>query len=145
MPSACAGAAYRAGLHRPPRRQGGYRDGLGRTRNATLWLYQIVVETEYNVLAILAGLNRLYFSAFQFKRLRKFVGKLRLAPADLAARLDALFRADPATTVTQLELLVRDTVALVEAHVPAVDTRTVRERLAWRESPWTPVWDQGAP
>ena len=63
-------------------------------RDAKLWHYQILTEASYNLLAILAGLNRQYFTTFQFKRLQHFVAQLSIAPFDFAARLDRLFTAE---------------------------------------------------
>ena len=62
-------------------------------RDATLWHFQIRAETAYNVLGILAGLNRLYFTTFQFKKMRSFVDEMQVKPDRLADRLDELFRA----------------------------------------------------
>src|SRR5579884_1282842 len=42
-------------------------------RDATLWEHHILVESAQNILGVLAGLNRLYYSTFQFKRMRSFV------------------------------------------------------------------------
>ncbi len=107
------------------------------TRDATLWLYQTLVESAQNILGVLAGLNRLYYSTFQFKRMRLFVDQMSIKPDDLADRLDSLFRLDAEPAINQLESLVADTVALVEKHKPQVDTSKVRQRLGQRQQPWT--------
>jgi hypothetical protein len=108
-------------------------------RDATLWTHQVLVESGQNILGVLAGLNRLYYSTFQFKRARKFIAGMRVAPENLADRLDGLFRVDDATAVAELERLVGETVGLVEQHMPEVDTSAVRRRLGARERPWTPA------
>jgi predicted nucleotidyltransferase len=124
------------------RRLASYPDGLARTlvernlrffpawyvrdqllrRDATLWISEICVESAYQVLAILAGLNRLYFSRFQFKRMRAFAAKMTVAPPGLAGRAERLFAGDPELALDELEALVRDTLALAAAHMPQVDT-----------------------
>lgn len=109
------------------------------SRDAKLFYYQMLVEASQNLLGVLAGVNRLYYSTFQFKRMRKFVGRMRVAPERLADRLDALFSLDPATAGTELERLVDETVALVETHMPTVDTAPVRRQIGLRQRPWTPV------
>jgi hypothetical protein len=108
-------------------------------RDATLWLYQTLVDASHNILGILAGINRLYYSTFQFKRMRQFVAEMRIAPERLAERLDELFQGDPRTAIDQIEALVGETVALVETHMPAVETAHVRRRLGQRAVPWRPV------
>lgn len=108
-------------------------------RDATLWLYQTLVDASHNILGILAGLNRLYFSTFQFKRMRQLAAEMRIAPEMLVERLEGLFQSDPRTAIEQIEALVAETVALVEAHMPAVETAHVRRRLGQRAVPWAPV------
>jgi hypothetical protein len=106
------------------------------TRDATLWMQQSVLEGSHNILAILAGLNRVYFSTFQFKRMHDFVAELRIAPEDLAARIEALCHAPASVAASALEELVQETLALVRAHMPQVDTTKAGRRIGWRQKPW---------
>ncbi len=108
-------------------------------RDATIFYHQMLVETSLNLLGVLAGLNHLYYSTFQFKRLRRFVGKMRLAPERLADRLDVLFTLDPVSAGTALERLVDETVTLVEAHMPTVDTTPARRHIGVRHHPSIPA------
>jgi len=112
-------------------------------RDATLWRYEVLVEAAQHLLAILAGLNRLYFSTFQFKRAGAFIARMTIAPENLASRLEALFRADPRAAGEQLEALVRETLDRVEQHMPEVDLTSARRRLGWRQTPWQP-WPEEA-
>jgi hypothetical protein len=106
------------------------------TRDATVWYHQILVESAYNLLGILAGLNRVYFTTFQFKRMDRFVAQLDLAPADLGRRIEALFHTTPELAASALERLVDETLALVETHMPQIDTSPGRRRIGWRNQPW---------
>jgi hypothetical protein len=101
-------------------------------RDAVLWYHQTLVESGHGVLGVLAGLNRLYFHPAQFKRLRRFVGQMRVAPPDIAERLDGLFAAEPPAAIAALERLVAETVAIVEREMPEVDTSPVRKELGAR-------------
>jgi predicted nucleotidyltransferase len=101
-------------------------------RDATIFHHQLLVETSVNLLGVLAGLNHLYFSSFQFKRLRRFVGRMRFAPERFADRLDGLFALGPVEAGAALERLVTETVALAEAYMPEVDTAAVRRQLGSR-------------
>jgi hypothetical protein len=105
-------------------------------RDATIFTHQMLVEAGLNLLAVLAGLNRRYFSSFQFKHLRRFCAKLSLAPENLAERLDDLFRLDPVTSGCALEQLWEETIILVEANMPEIDTSGVRQTLGRRHHPW---------
>ncbi|WP_017318489.1 hypothetical protein [Mastigocladopsis repens] len=105
-------------------------------RDTTLWYYQILVESAQNLLGVLSGLNHLYYSTFQFKRMSRFIEQMEIAPENLASRLEGLFHTEAHIAVNQLEALVRETVELVEIHMPQVDTSSAKRRLGWRQQPW---------
>jgi uncharacterized alpha-E superfamily protein len=107
-------------------------------RDTTLWYYQILVESAQNLLGVLSGLNRLYYSTFQFKRMGKFIEQMSIAPTNLTSRLERLFRAEPHVAANQIEQLVQETLDLVDAYMPQVDTSSVRRRVGWRQQPWQP-------
>ena len=117
-----------------------------RARDATAWRYDVLVQSTYAIVGVLAALNRLYFSTFEFKRASKFISRLDVAPANLAARLDTLFDSDERRSTAELERLVAETQALVAERFPDIDLA-----LQWggnptppgeRESPWTPPQDE---
>ncbi len=114
-----------------------------RTRDATVWYYQILVESVQHIVGVLAGLNRLYFTTFQFKRMGRFLNQMQIAPPNLAARLEQLFAPvldnEPNKTLDELEALVAETITLVETYMPAIDTSKAKRRLGWRQKPWQPV------
>lgn len=106
-------------------------------RDAQLWCQETLAESERHLLGILAGLNRLYYSPFQFKRLHRFVDAMTIVPEALAERLDALLRGDTIVAANALKQLVQETVLLVEEHMPQIDTTAVRRSLnAPAAAPW---------
>ena len=107
-----------------------------RTRDATIWLYQILVEATQNMMGVLAGLNRLYFTTFQFKRMHHFIAQMEIAPVDLAPRIERVFHSDMPQALQEIEALVTDIAALVEEHMPEIDTAGVTRRLGWTHRPW---------
>lgn len=109
-----------------------------RTRDATIWYHQILVETAQRLVGILAGLNHLYFTTFQFKRQHRFIGQMTIKPDNFAERLDNLFRLGLPETLSEVETLVGETIALVETHMPTVDTSKAKARLGWRQHSWEP-------
>lgn len=113
------------------------------TRDARLFYYESLVDASFNLVGVLAGLNRRNFARFQFKRLHHFVAAMPFAPDRFADRLDALFTLDPVTAGTVMEQLVAETLVLVEAHMPVVDTSAARRHLGVRHRPWQPEpgWD----
>lgn len=107
-------------------------DRLARA-DALLWHYQARVEVLQNVLGVLAGINRLYYSTFQFKRMRRFIASMQHAPTDLAARVEHILTSDPATAGVALESLVADTLDIVEHEMPDIDTAQARRYLSRRQ------------
>ena len=105
-------------------------------RDATLWHFQIRTDTAYAILGILAGLNRLYFTTFQFKKMRRFVGEMRLKPDRLTDRLEELFHQPPAAAAASLEALTREVLALVEREMPDVDITRMQRRVGGRRPRW---------
>lgn len=101
--------------------------------DALLWHYQERVEALQNLLGVLAGLNRRYYSTFQFKRMRRFIASMEHVPTALAERLERVLTAEPIPAGAELESLVRDTLALVDAHMPEVSTERARRFLGRRQ------------
>jgi hypothetical protein len=112
-----------------------YRHERFARRDAPVFAYQTLVEGSLNVLGVLAGLNRVYFHPFQFKRMRRFVAELGLAPDHLADRIDSLYAVSRPDNFFAYEQLVRDTVDLVDEHLAVVDTSRVRRFLGRRQEP----------
>ncbi len=103
------------------------------------WLpysYQALSEAAFNLVGVLAGLNGIYYTTFQFKRVERFVAGLTIAPPNFYARLQGLFNAPLEEALSALEQLVAETVALVEQHMPQIDTTAARRRIGWRAQPW---------
>lgn len=110
-----------------------------RTRHATIWYYQTLVEAAQNIVGVLAGLNHLYFTTFQFKRMGRFFQQMDIAPPNLAARMERLFGDDQPNALAEVEGLVAETITLVEIHMPTIDTMRAKRRLGWRQQPWQAV------
>ncbi|MEM7129142.1 MAG: hypothetical protein AAF702_22615 [Chloroflexota bacterium] len=108
------------------------------TRDATLWYYQILLEASHNLMGVLAGLNRLYFTTFQFKRMGRFIEQMEITPPDFAKRLEAIFQQEMGQALMELETLVAETVALIERYMPTIETTQAKRRIGWRQQPWTP-------
>ncbi len=98
-------------------------------RDARLFEMQSLLDSAFNVLAMLSGLNRIYFTTFQFKGIRQHVAAFETAPSRLAERLESLFKLDRAAAAEELRQLVEETVSLVEERMPGVDTSSMRHWL----------------
>lgn len=90
-------------------------------RDSELWRLDALLDGAFNLLGVLAGLNRLYFARFEFKRMRQFAAKLELAPPALSDRLEELFQL-PATEAAQsFGQLVEETRQLVTTELPDLE------------------------
>lgn len=107
-----------------------------RTRDATIWYQQILVETSQNLIAVLAGINRLYFTTFQFKRMHRFINQMTIKPDNLAARLEGLFCGGMSEVLSDVERLVQETITLVEEHMPHIETSSAKRRIGWQHQAW---------
>jgi hypothetical protein len=117
-----------------------YEDKLAR-RDATIWRFDVLVQSAYNLVGVLAALNRIYYSTFELKRVHDFLSRFEIAPPRLADRLEALFTTDARAATADLERLVGETRALVAERFPEIELA-----LEWggnptpagsRETPWT--------
>lgn len=113
-----------------------YNQPQMQARDATIWHYQILTESAYNLIAILAGLNRLYFTTFQFKKTHRFLEQMQVKPENFEPRLHELFRLDSAAAAASLESLVGDVIVLVERELPDVDVSAVKKRLGKVRPAW---------
>jgi hypothetical protein len=107
------------------------------TRDATLWTQESLVSIAQNLLGIMAGLNRQYYTTFQFKRMQRFIDSMAIKPDNFGARIESLFRAVPSEAALNAESLVADTLALVEQHMPHIDVSRAKARIGWRQPKWT--------
>jgi len=97
-------------------------------RDALLWCRELQVQAAYRLLGALAGLNDLYFTTFQFKRMTRFAAKLRLAPAGLAERLERVLRSDSPAAFAELHALEGEVLGLVTGRWTDLDLVAVRQR-----------------
>jgi hypothetical protein len=104
-------------------------------RDAVVWRYDVMAQSAYNLLGVLAGVNRVWFTTFQLKRMRKLVDAFELAPPRLAERIEAFFAPDAAAAVAELERLVGETRELVRDRFPDLDLSVSRE-LGTRHLPF---------
>ncbi|MGE5334925.1 MAG: hypothetical protein ACM3N4_09525 [Nitrososphaerota archaeon] len=105
-------------------------------RNDALALYGSFCAAQKHLLLVLLGINGLYYPGWRW--IDHVLNEMRVTPPNLAARLKQLFAIvsiDPLASVYQLHELIDETFALVETHLPAVDTSRARARFQSRRMP----------
>jgi Nucleotidyltransferase domain len=107
-------------------------------RDAELWRLDMLLDAAFNLLGVLAGLNRLYFTRFELKRMRALIAQMEIAPPDLADRLESLFRLEPREAADELERLVEETRELVAGELPELELPLpLRLPPKARRRPWS--------
>jgi len=99
-------------------------ENYGVKRDDVLFLSEELLYAVKNILGVLLGLNQLYHpvNSVPLKGMDKFINKMAIAPDNLSFRLKRIFREEPHAAVYQLGELIEETFALVENHMPEVDT-----------------------
>ena len=88
-------------------------------------VYAAFCDAVRSIIGILSGLNRRYDS--DLKWLRQNLKRLALQPPETHARIQAIFRADPAEGVRIMETLVEETFDLIERFMPEIAVTGARQ------------------
>lgn len=104
-------------------------------RDSELWRLDMLLNGAFNLLGVLAGLNRVYFARFELKRMRELIAKMELAPPSLADRLQSLFRLPPEEAASELGALVAETRQLVAGEFPDLNLPLLFPP-GTRQQPW---------
>ena len=105
-------------------------------REDLLLLYESYAFAQKRILTLLFGLNRMYHPGFKW--IDRRIETLSLAPPDLALRFKQVWKSDPLTGTRTLQALIEETFALIEIHMPEVDTAP--PKAAFEQRP--PEWEQ---
>ena len=95
----------------------------------------MLLEGVFNLLGVLAAINRIYFARFELKRTRDLISKMAVAPPQLADRLEALVHLPAQDAAREFGELVAETAELVSREVPDA-TVELSFPLDARQQPW---------
>jgi hypothetical protein len=90
-------------------------------RDAELFRRQMLLEGAFRVVAVLSAVNRLYFTTFQFKRMRAHSDRMKVKPERLDERLEQVANDPPSPAAEVLRTLVEETKEIVRIEMPDVD------------------------
>ena len=96
--------------------------------------YQVLTAAHEDLLHVLLGLNRTYYSGF--KSLDAVVRDLRIAPHESPRANSRLIPAGGGSKPAMLTALVEETHDLVEEHLPQIDVERLREILRYDRPLW---------
>ncbi len=107
----------------------GYLDVLLR-RDALPAFFSQVTRLQQVIFLALLALNRAYFPTYKW--MLPVLEGLAIKPVDVTARFRRAVGGPPQQTALDMQALLAETLALVEAHLPEIDTTSIRQRLAYR-------------
>jgi hypothetical protein len=96
--------------------------------------HQLLSAVHEDLLHVLLGLNRVYYSGF--KSLTSVVSDLPIAPHDLLERIRASYPLRAGTSRAIVTALVEETHDLVEEQLPEIDVDRLREILRYDRPLW---------
>jgi hypothetical protein len=96
--------------------------------------YQVLTAAHEELLNVLLGLNRAYYSGF--KSLAAVVSQLQIAPQDLLGRIRASYPLEAGRSKAMVTGLVEETHDLVEEQLPEIDVERLREILRYDRPLW---------
>ncbi len=102
----------------------------GVQRNEIVFYHDAFCMTIKRLMAILGGLNHLYFSPLEPRWLAHYLNRMSIKPEDMLQRIQAVFTEEPSQAVAVLESMIEDVVDLVKQHMPEVDMTRFNENNA---------------
>lgn len=113
-------------------------------RHDTLVMHQHLVWAQQALLRVLAALNRIYYPSREHKWQERLIAEFTIAPPNLVIRMNQVLTGALAESWAIQRSLIDDTIALVEHHLPAVDTVAMfadhpEINIAWVQKRWEPA------
>jgi len=101
----------------------------GLDRDDLLFFYHGLCWILKNLLGILAGLNKVYFSPSESRWIAYELSRMPIRPQNAWERMKSVFDVDRSKATGILEDLIDDVLDLVAEHMPEVDLSTIRHRF----------------
>jgi predicted nucleotidyltransferase len=100
-------------------------------RGDKLYQYEYFITAIDNIIWILCGLNKMYHPG-KLKGIEYRIHKMKIKPDRLIERYNEVFKSGNVDSVKQLYHLIRETISLVEKHLPGISTSRSSEVLEMR-------------
>lgn len=97
-------------------------------RGDNLFYHESLIEVIGNILGIMCGLNKTYHPG-KLKGIEFTINNMKIKPRDLINRYNKIFSIEKSLAVSELYILVRETLDLIDGHLPAVSTERSRKLL----------------
>ncbi len=96
-------------------------------RGHYFYAYQALSVAVENLFALLLASNRMYGAPGDAKRYERWIGRMKIRPRGFWPRLNRILALPPADAVRAVNPLIRETLQLVERHMPDVNVRDTLE------------------
>ena len=100
----------------------------GLEREDLVYFYDGICRMLKNLLGVLAGLNRVYYSPEEPRWVAYYLAQMSVKPPDMWSRIVSIFDTDRPQATPILEGLIDDVFDLVAKHMPGVDIALARHR-----------------
>ena len=97
-------------------------------RDDTLFFYESLTEITGNIIGILCGLNKMYHPG-KLKGADWTIEQMNIKPENFIQRYKKVFETEKSVAITQLYILIREVLTLIETILPEVSTERTRELL----------------
>lgn len=111
-----------------------YAAGMLADRDDLVFLYDLYNRIAHDMLGTLAALNRVYLPHPRHKWMDHLIAHMPIAPESLSLRLKQVFRLAPRSGVRLMNELLEETLGLIEARLPQIDTQTARKLFTERRA-----------
>lgn len=108
--------------------------GLAAVRDNPTAFHHTLTDLHCTLFLVLLALNGSYFPTFKW--LYRRLDALPCVPSEVTARLRQMFSEPPSVAAMQLHDLLRETLALVEAHSPRLDAAVLAEVRLGIDQAW---------
>lgn len=101
---------------------------MGISRNDFVFVSELMLKTQENIVGILCGLNKMYLPG-KMKGLEHPIGLMKIKPQHLLERFMQIWKMETSVAVDEVIRLISDTWDLVDEHMPVVSTTEARRKF----------------
>ncbi len=107
----------------------------GWKRNDILFYYDGICMMLKNLLAVLSGINKVYFSIAEPRWIQYELSRMPVKPVDCVEKINSIINAEGPQAAEILENLTEEILSLVEEHVPQIDLTRIRKFRKFKVNP----------
>ena len=100
-------------------------------RQDWLMFYDVICDVQKKLFGVLFGLNHMYVHHPVFKWMKYNGEQMKIKPENLGRRITHILTGNPRSSVVELEILVNETIALVEKYIPELNISEQKQHIGF--------------